>query len=91
MFSAILAVLTFIAGMFMGVFHAKLLEVLKRLKALQKSLDEKPKQSHVTVPSYYPPTVSRQTGQVINPKTPQQLEREAQVKQMSEMERSRNL
>lgn len=89
MFSAILAVLTFLVGLFFGVFHAKLLDVLNRLKDVQKKVEEKPKQSHVTIPSYYPTPASKQTGQVITPKSPQQLAFEAQQKQMEEMTKTR--
>ena len=83
MFSAVLAILAFIVGVFGGVHHAKLKEVAKRLSEVQKKVE--PKQSHVTIPSYYPPPMTKQTGQVVNPKTPEQLNREAQAKMLAEM------
>lgn len=85
MYSAILATLTFIAGAFFGLFHSKLLEVSKKLTEVHKKVTEpQVKQSYVSLPSYSSP-VNRQTSQVINPKSPEQLNREAQAKTMQEL------
>lgn len=86
MYSAILAVLTFIVGFVFGLFHSKLLEVSKKLTEVHKKVNETPppKQSYVSLPSYNTP-VNRQTSQVINPKTPEQLNRESMAKTMQEL------
>lgn len=84
MFSAILAGLTFLIGIFFGIFYLKLLSVLSILKQVLKKVEEPPKQSHVTIPSYSAPT-NKQTAQVITPKSPQQLTYELQQRQMQEM------
>ncbi len=85
MSSAILAVLTFITGTIFGIFHAKLIEVSKKLTEVHKKVNEPIKQSYVTLPSYYPNPLTKQTGQVVNPKTPEQLNREAQAKMLENM------
>ena len=85
MSSAILAILTFISGTIFGIFHAKLIEVSKKLTEIQKKVNEPVKQSHVTIPSYYPTPFNKQTGQVVSPKSPEQLNREAQVKMLENM------
>lgn len=87
MYSAILAVLTFIVGFLFGLFHSKLLEVYKKLTEVHKKVTETPppKQSYVSLPSYNVPNLTKQTSQVINPKSPEQLNREAQARTMQEL------
>jgi hypothetical protein len=88
MYSAILSFLaTFIVGFVFGLFHSKLLEGYKKLTELHKKATETPppKQSYVSLPSYNMPNLTKQTSQVINPKTPEQLNREAQAKTMQEL------
>ena len=85
MYSATLAVLTFIAGTIFGIFHAKLIEVSKKLTEVYKKVETPPKQSYVTLPSYNMPSRTKQTAQVVNPKTPEQLNREAQQRAVENM------
>ncbi len=87
MYSAILAVLTFVVGILLGYFHSKIQEVSKKLTEVHKKVTETPppKQSYVSLPSYNMPNITKQTSQVINPKSPEQLNREAQAKTMQEL------
>jgi hypothetical protein len=85
MFSALLA--TFMVGFVLGLIHSKLLEVSKKITEVHKKVNETPppKQSYVSLPSYSTPSVTRQTSQVINPKSPEQLNRESALKSMQEL------
>lgn len=81
----VISLLTFIVGVFGGVHHAKIKEIAKNLSEVKKKVEVEPKKSFVSLPSYFPPHATKQTGQVVSPKTPEQLNREAQEKLRQQM------
>lgn len=83
MLSTLIALLTFIVGVFFGVFYAKVLDVLKKVKDIKKKVEES--KSHVTLPSYFPSPINNQSGKVVTPKTPQRLEFEREQRIAAEL------
>ena len=83
MLSTLIALLTFIIGVFFGVFYAKVLDILKKVQSVKKKVEEP--QAHVTLPSYFPKAINNSSGKVVTPKTPQRLEFEREQRITAEL------
>jgi hypothetical protein len=72
---------TFIVGAIFGYSWREVWKLTKQVAELGKKLE--PKQtSSVTYGSYLPPSESKQTQGIVNPKSPQLIEWEAQQERM---------
>lgn len=86
MINLLFLILGLLIGFMLGLFNAKILQLTKRVTEIKEKLDKpEPKRSQVTIPSYFPISETKQTSQIINPKTPQQLEREATERERKEI------